>query len=68
MFTIKTICLLNITIKKFSYYSLIRFASWNTNNKLHEVGLFTAVKQEGNYETGQNSKEHVSMFIRGHLS
>jgi hypothetical protein len=22
-------------------------------SRLHEVGLFTAVKQEGNYETGQ---------------
>ncbi|CAF3379469.1 unnamed protein product [Rotaria sp. Silwood1] len=40
-------------ISKFSNSSLIRFASWNTNNKLHEVGLFTAIKQEGNYETGQ---------------
>ena len=27
--------------------------SFLISSRLHEVGLFTAVKQEGNYETGQ---------------
>ncbi len=33
MFTNKTIYLLNISLKNSPNYSLIRFASWNTNNK-----------------------------------
>ncbi|CAF1171750.1 unnamed protein product [Adineta steineri] len=80
MLTNRTIYLLNISIKRFSNYSLIRFASWNTNNKLHEVGLFTTVKQEGNYQTGQvchivdgwidvkYTLEHAYAYIKGHLS
>ncbi|CAF1055932.1 unnamed protein product [Adineta ricciae] len=31
----------------------LRCISSNTTAKLREVGLFTTVKQEGNYETGQ---------------
>ncbi len=33
MFINRTIYFVNISIQKFSNYSFIRFASWNTNNK-----------------------------------
>ncbi|CAF1070607.1 unnamed protein product [Rotaria magnacalcarata] len=46
--------LLRVFIKKNYTYPFIRCLSSNTTDKLHEVGLLTAVKQEGNYETGQN--------------
>ncbi|CAF0918186.1 unnamed protein product [Rotaria sordida] len=45
--------LLSVVIKKNYIYPFIRCLSSNTTNKLHEVGLFTAIKHEGNYETGQ---------------
>ncbi|CAF3210589.1 unnamed protein product [Rotaria socialis] len=59
--------LLSVFIKKNYTYPFIRCLSSSTTDKLHEVGLLTAVKQEGNYETGQVCHTMILAYMRSLL-